>query len=204
MRNRIKQVAEELLIKHGYRGLSFRQVSDLLNTTRANLHYHFGSKDGLVEEVLEDYANGTIDRYRDIWTDSRTSLRDKVETIVRMSRGRYETYNPNGDKGEPWSLMIRLRSDSDALTPKMRSKLLEVSREFETLVRVGVRSSINSGELRPGTPEDQVVIMLVNIIHYAGSVTRDHGTFKRLAELWEATLATIENAYGQKKQSKST
>ena len=54
MRERIKQVAAELLIKHGYRGLSFRQISDLLNTTRANLHYHFGSKDGLVEEVLED------------------------------------------------------------------------------------------------------------------------------------------------------
>ena len=93
--------------------------------------------------------------------------------------------------------MIRLRSDSDALTPKMRTKLQEVSREFETLVRVGVRAAIQSGELRSDTPEDQVVIMLVNIIHYAGSVTRDHGTFQRLAELWEATITTIENAYGK-------
>lgn len=196
MRERIKQVAAELLIKHGYRGLSFRQISDLLNTTRANLHYHFGSKDGLVEEVLEDYANETVNYYRDIWTDSRTTLRHKVKSVVAMSRSRYTTYNPNGDNGEAWSLMIRLRSDSDALTPKMRAKLQEVSREFETLVRVGVRAAIQSGELRSTTPEAQVVIMLVNIIHYAGSVTRDHGTFQRLADLWEATITTIENAYG--------
>ncbi|MBW3098435.1 TetR/AcrR family transcriptional regulator [Pseudohoeflea coraliihabitans] len=196
MRDRIKSVAEELLIKHGYRGLSFRQISELLNTTRANLHYHFGSKDGLVEEVLEDYANRTLDGYRDILTDSRTTLRQKVEAVVRATHARYKTYNTGGDEGEPWSLMIRLRSDSDAITPKMRAKLRDVSREFETLVRVGVRAAIQSGELRPDTPEDQVVVMLVNIIHYAGSVTRDHGTFQRLADLWESTLTTIEKAYG--------
>ena len=197
MRERIKQTAEELLVKHGYRGLSFRQISEILNTTRANLHYHYGSKDGLVEEVLEDYANRTLDRYRDIWTDTRTTLREKVETVVRMSRERYEYYNPNGDTGEPWSLMIRLRSDSDAITPKMRNKLRDVTREFETLVRVGVRGAIQSGELSPDAPQEQLVIILVNVIHYAGSVTRDHGNFKRLADLWESTLATIENAYGR-------
>jgi AcrR family transcriptional regulator len=197
MRERIKQVTEELLVKHGYRGFSFRQTSELLNTTRANLHYHFGSKDGLVEEVLDSYADRTLERYRDIWTDTRTTLRQKVEAVVRMSQERYQYYNPGGDKGEPWSLMIRLRSDSDALTPKMHAKLQEATREFETLVRVGVRAAIQSGELRADTPQEQLVLMLVNIIHYAGSITRDHGSFKRLADLWEAMLSTIEKAYGR-------
>jgi TetR/AcrR family transcriptional repressor of nem operon len=198
MRERIKLVAEELLVKHGYRGVSFRQISEILNTTRANLHYHFGSKDGLIEEVLEDYATRTLDRYRDIWTDAKMTLREKVEAIIRMSRERYQHYNPNSDKGEPWSLMIRLRSDSDALTPKMRAKLQDVTREFETLVRVGVRGAVQSGELVAEAPQEQLVIQLVNVIHYAGSVTRDHGNFRRLADLWEATLSTIERAYGIK------
>lgn len=196
MRDRIKRVAEELLVKHGYRGVSFRQISEILNTTRANLHYHFGSKDRLVEEVLEDYANRTLDQYRDIWTDPRTSLREKVAGVVRLSHERYRYYNPNSDGGEPWSLMIRLRSDSDAITPRMRAKLKEVTREFETLVRVGVRAAIQSGELCSDAPQEQIVIQLVNIIHYAGSVTRDHGNFERLANIWEATLSTIERAYG--------
>ena len=204
MRERIKRVAEELLVKHGYRGVSFRQISEILNTTRANLHYHFGSKDGLVEEVLEDYADRTLDLYRDIWTNTHTSLREKVEAVVGMSRERYQYYNPTSDNGEPWSLMIRLRSDSEAITPKMRSKLQEVTREFETLVRVGVRAAIQSGELDADAPQEQLVIQLVNIIHYAGSVTRDHGHFSRLADLWEATRSTIEHAYGRQAANKAT
>jgi AcrR family transcriptional regulator len=197
MRKRIKQVAEELLVRHGFRGLSFRQISEILDTTRANLHYHFGSKDGLVEEVLEDYANRVVDRYRDIWTDTKTTLREKVDVVLQTTHERYAHYNPQSDNGEPWSLMIRLHSDSDALTQKMRTKLKEVSREFETLVRAGVRAAIQSGELDTSTPQEQIVIQLVNIIHYAGSVTRDHGGFSRLANLWEATLSTIERAYGK-------
>ncbi len=46
------------------------------------------------------------------------------------------------------------------------------------------------------TPQQNIVIQLATIIHYAGSVTRDSGRFSRLSELWEATLSTIEAAYG--------
>lgn len=198
MRIQIKQVAEELLVKHGYRGLSFRQIAEILNTTRANLHYHFGSKEGLVEEVLEDYATLTMNRYRDVLTDTTTSLRMKVEAIIRMNHERYQKYNPDGDHGHPWSLMTRLRSDSDALNDKLRVRLQGVMREFEMLVSVGVRAAVQSGELQPDTPQQQIVIQLVTIIHYAGLVTRDNGKFGRLTDLWDATLTVIEKAYGRK------
>jgi TetR/AcrR family transcriptional regulator, transcriptional repressor for nem operon len=198
MRDQIKQVAEELLVKHGYRGLSFRQISEILNTTRANLHYHFGSKDGLVEEVLEDYAAATLERYRDVLTDSTTTLREKARAIVEMNLVRYRRYNPGGDHGNPWSLMTRLRSDSEALNEKMRSRLEAVLREFEVLVRVGVRTTVQSGELASDTPQEQVALQLVTIIHYAGLVTRDSGSFARLPDLWDATLTTIERAYGSR------
>ena len=198
MRDQIKQVAEELLVKHGYRGLSFRQISEILNTTRANLHYHFGSKEGLVEEVLEDYAGVTLERYRDILGDSTSTLREKARAIVEMNQERYRRYNPGGDHGNPWSLMTRLRSDTDALNDKMRMRLEAVLREFEVLVRIGVRTTVQSGELMPETPQEQVALQLVTIIHYAGLVTRDSGTFSRLPELWDATLTTIERAYGNR------
>lgn len=196
MRDQIKLVAEELLVRYGYRGLSFRQISEILNTTRANLHYHFGSKEGLVEEVLDDYTAATMGRYRDVLTDSTTTLRMKAQAIVDLNLQRYKHYNPDGDNGNPWSLMTRLRSDSDALNDKMRNRLEAVLREFEVLVGVGVRTTVQSGELLAETPQDQVALQLVTIIHYAGLVTRDNGRFGRLPELWDATLTTIERAYG--------
>ena len=44
MRDRVKELALEFLIKHGYRGVSFGDLADALETTRANIHYHFGNK----------------------------------------------------------------------------------------------------------------------------------------------------------------
>lgn len=200
MREKIKSTTADLLVKYGYRGVSFREISEILNTTRANLHYHFGNKSGLVEEVLEDYARGTIERYTKIWTDPESTLRAKIDATLAFNRERYNKFNANGDKGHPWSLMIRLRSDRDALTPKMQSILQSTSHDFESLVRIGVSLAVRAGELREDAPQQNIVIQLATIIHYAGSVTRDSGRFARLSELWEATLSTIETAYGTGKK----
>jgi AcrR family transcriptional regulator len=196
MRVQIKQIAEELLVKYGFRGLNFRQIAEILNTTRANLHYHFGSKEGLVEEVLEEYATKTMNSYRDVLTDSKTSLRSKSRAIVEMARVRYKRYNPTGDHGNPWSLMMRLRSDSDALNDVMRSRLQAVTTEFELLVRIAVKNSVQSGDLRADAPQEKITIQFATIIHYQGLVTRDSGKFGRLVDLWEATLDAIEGTYG--------
>jgi AcrR family transcriptional regulator len=196
MRDKIKATAADLIVKYGYRGVSFREIAEILSTTRANLHYHFGNKSGLVEEVLDDYARGTLERYANIWTNPESTLREKVAATVAFNRERYNKFNASGDKGNPWSLMIRLRSDRDALTPKMQSILQTTSHEFESLVRIAVSLAVHSGELVPDAPQQQIVIQLATIIHYAGSVTRDAGRFSRLSDLWEATLATIETAYG--------
>lgn len=199
MRDKIKLTATELIIKYGYRGVSFRDIAEILDTTRANLHYHFGNKSGLVEEVLDDYARGTIERHAAIWTDAGTTLREKVAATVAFNRERYNKFNTNGATGHPWSLLVRLRSDSDALTPKMQSILKTTSHEFESLVRVGVSLAVASGELMPDAPQQQIVIQFVTIMHNVGSVTRDAGRFSRLSDLWEATLGTIEAAYGTRK-----
>lgn len=196
MREQIKQIAEELLVKHGFRGLNFRQIAEVLNTTRANLHYHFGSKEGLVEEVLDEYATKTMDSYRDVLTDGKTSLRSKARAIVEMARVRYKRYNPTGDHGNPWSLMTRLRSDGDALNDAMRTRLQAVTTEFEILVRIAVKTAVQSGELRADAPQERVTIQFATVIHYQGLVTRDSGKFGRLVDLWEATLDSIEGAYG--------
>jgi TetR/AcrR family transcriptional repressor of nem operon len=195
MREQIKSLAVDLLVQHGYRGFNFRDIAEGLGTTRANLHYHFGNKDRLVLEVLDEYATSTVAFYESIWTDPGTSLRTKVHKTVEHARQRYRKLNTPKDIGAPWSLLIRLRSDADALTPLMQQILQNTTREFEQLVRMGVRLAIHSGELRSETPEEDVTVILATIIHYAGSVTRDHKDFQRLEKLWEAAITMVEEAY---------
>ncbi len=64
MRDKIKKVATELLIKHGFHGMSFRDVAERCDITTTNIHYHFGSKQQLVEEIVADYVEETGARHR--------------------------------------------------------------------------------------------------------------------------------------------
>jgi AcrR family transcriptional regulator len=170
--------------------------SPTVATTRANLHYHFGSKDELIEEVLADYAATTTEFYRTTFTAPNISLREKMRRIRDFLKDRYDRFNPDGLTSHPWSLSARLRSDWEALSPKMKSLMRNFTAENEISVRIGVALAVSSGELREGTPQENVSLLLVNNILYAANITRDMQSFDRLVELWEATLDAIEGAYG--------
>ncbi|MBZ0221600.1 MAG: TetR family transcriptional regulator [Dokdonella sp.] len=51
-RERILGVAEALFARHGFAGASLRQVTATAKVNLAAVNYHFGSKDGLIEEVF--------------------------------------------------------------------------------------------------------------------------------------------------------
>ncbi len=196
MRDRLKEVSEELLTKRGYHAVTFREIAEVVSTTRANMHYHFTNKDTLIEEVLADYAEGTLKFHRTVWTNPETTLRQKTYAILDFLHKRFQRFNTDKTETNPWSLTTRLRSDWEALSPKMQEILRDLHREFESLVRIGVSISVRSGELQPNAPEESICIQFTNNILYAASFTRDFQSFERLVDLWEATLSTTEKAYG--------
>jgi TetR/AcrR family transcriptional repressor of nem operon len=196
LRDRIKLTAVDLITRRGYHAATFREIAQAVNTTRANLHYHFGSKDKLIEEVLADYATATTDFYRATFTIPQISLREKMLRIRDFLKDRYNRFNPDGLTSDPWSLAARLRSDWEALSPEMKSLLRDFTAENEISVRIGVALAVSSGELSEGTPQENVSLLLVNNILYAANIIRDMQSFDRLTALWEATLNAIEKAYG--------
>lgn len=197
MREKIKLAAVDLITRRGYHAVTFREIAEAVKTTRANLHYHFGSKDKLIEEVLADYAAATTDFYRSTFTTPHISLREKMRRIRNFLKERYDRFNPDGLSSDPWSLSARLRSDWEALSPEMKSLMRNFTAENEISVRIGVALAVSSGELREDTPQENVSLLLVNNILYAANITRDMQSFDRLAELWEATLDAVEGAYGK-------
>lgn len=195
-RDKIKIVASDLVTMRGYHAVTFREIAEALDTTRANLHYHFGSKDKLIEEVLADYVGVTAEFYRTTFTAPQTSLREKMRRIREFLRARYNRFNSEGLTSQPWSLAARLRSDWEALSPQMRETMYEFSSENDISVRIGIGLAVNSGELRADTPQEAVALLLLNNILYAANVTRDTQSFDRVTALWEATLDAVEGAYG--------
>lgn len=196
MRQRIKLLAAKLLIKHGYRGVSFGDIADRLSTTRANIHYHFGNKNSLVEEVTDEYVTATLAKFHSIWTDTSTSLAVKLDSTIAFNRQRYDEFNVGDDDGLSWSLVARMRADSDALSPRSVASVQRFASELTSAIRVGISCAVDQGELSAATPIEDVVALLVNIINSAGLVTQDAARFDQLELIYRAFLRTVDAAYG--------
>lgn len=197
MRMQIKSLALDLLIQHGYRGVSFGDLAETLKTTRANIHYHFGNKQTLVEEVLDDYVRVTSAALQEVWTIPSVPLIRKIEAMVEYSRKRYLKYNPPGKKGRPWSLIARMRQDSAALTPKGRAMLLRFGRDLNANIVAAIEDAKARNEFVSSMPVQDVALQLVSIANSAGPITQDAGNFDRLEQLYMAFARIITHAFGR-------
>ncbi len=199
MRSQIKQVATELLITHGVRGLRFGDIAERLGITRANIHYHFGTKRNLVEEAIEEYLDGTLGQLGAIWSDETLSYEEKARRTMEFNRTRYEKFNSRGTGGRPWSLISRMRLEADQLTPRSRAALQRFSEAIETHVNDAVLRAQAKGEIAADAPTRDVAVQLVAIVDSAGSITQDAASFDRLEHLYTAYVRIIGHAYGGKK-----
>jgi TetR/AcrR family transcriptional regulator, transcriptional repressor for nem operon len=200
MRQRIKSLAASLLIQHGYRGVSFGDIAEALSTTRANIHYHFGNKNSLVEEVTDEYVTATLACFHSIWTDVDTALGVKLNETIAFNRQRYDLFNVDGNHGQSWSLVARMRADSDALSPRSVASVRRFASELTSAVTIGVANAVSRGELSTATPVDDLVLQLVSIVNSAGLITQDSAHFDQLEQIYRAFLRTAIAAYGNRDQ----
>ena len=194
MRDHIKRLATRLFTLGGYRGVSFGDLTEELGTTRANIHYHFGSKSGLAEEVLTDAAEAVLLRYRSIWTNPSTTLKVKLEQSFQFNEETYRQYN-TVNEGRIWSLITRFRLDMDVITPKMVAKLNEVTKVNEESIEEGVRLAIQNGELMPDAPVQAIESLISGVVHYASLISQAPHDIRRLEHTYEALSVLIHRAY---------
>lgn len=185
-RSAIKQLASDLLVRHGYRGMSYAEIATGLGITRANIHYHFGSKSELVDEVLADYVAATLDSLRKVWADEGTSLAEKLRQMMVVSRQRYNRFNARGEPVRPWSLISRLRQDQELLSSTGRNLLATFSTELRDVFAGALSRAAAAGEIH-GNVEASTTL-LVAIADSAAPITIAEGGFAGL----EAAYAALE------------
>ena len=149
MRNKIKDLTTRLLIKNGYQGFRFRDVAEPLQSTRANIHYYFGNKEKLVNEVVCEYMANTIERMAEGWKDPNKSLEDKIRWMMESNRQRYLQSNPTGQTAHPWSLIARMRLERDHIGEDARKATLGFSEDLERLVRNGIMAPLPKANWSP-------------------------------------------------------
>jgi TetR/AcrR family transcriptional regulator, transcriptional repressor for nem operon len=202
MRERIKSVTAELLVRHGHRGLRFGDVAASLGTTRANIHYHFGTKQRLIEEVIDDYLRETVARFRAIWMADGASLEERIAGTMAFNRERHARFNPPGaGGGRPWSLIARMRLERDLLSPRTNAGLTAFGAELDTMITEAVRRAKERGELAADAPVRDIALQLVCIANSAGSITLDTGSFEPLEHLYLGFARIVAQAYGRQPET---
>jgi AcrR family transcriptional regulator len=199
MRESIKQVATELLIRHGFHGTSFRHIAERLDITTTNIHYHFGNKEKLVEEVVRDYVTSTCAKHKEIWENPGRSLIEKLRDVAAFNRTRYKAFNRGRKSGQPWSLIGRLRLEGEVLSPGTRESLTSFTDHVHAAIRVAVRIAHDNGELVADAPLDDLAFLLVNIVNSSSVFTQDAGNFERLEQFFEAFSRVMLSAYAPKR-----
>ncbi len=67
-RSSILGAAKDALLDAGYAGLSTRRIAEAAGVPLSQIHYHFGSKQGLVLELLEEENRKLIDRQQTMYS----------------------------------------------------------------------------------------------------------------------------------------
>lgn len=180
MRDNIKDLAKKLLIAHGYHKTTFGVIAKELDITTTNIHYHFGNKNSLVEEVVTDYVQQATTKQRAIWLDEGKSLQEKVQAELAFNRSLFKKFNPNGKTRKPWSLISRLRLESDVLTEPTRAALAGFTTDVRAAVEYAVDHAIDVGELTADAPREDLVLLLTHLVDSLSIFAQDAGGYERV------------------------
>lgn len=78
-RTRILEAARHRLLADGYAGLSTRKVAAEAGVPLSQLHYHFGSKGGLILALLDEENQRRLDRQRSMYAAADVPLWQRYE-----------------------------------------------------------------------------------------------------------------------------
>lgn len=199
VRREVKTLATEMFIRHGYNGVTFLDLSKELGINHSLIHYHFGTKAKLAEEVLQDFSETGIRENTAIWGDREATLFDKfIAARDRMYR-RFLLFNPTGKMQHPTGLVSRFSMDAESLTPVLRDMVRTTQESLDTCIEDAVRIAIDRGELVPETPVLLIVLQISSILFVAGPTARYGWEFNRLDDHFRGTLITLMRAFGTRK-----
>ena len=83
------EAAKKVLRQNGYAGLSTRDVAAAAGVPLSQIHYHFGSKQGLVLALFEYLNAQLLDRQNALFGDTTLKLSRAMGSGVRLSRRRH-------------------------------------------------------------------------------------------------------------------
>jgi len=81
-RDRILDVAEKLILRHGYSGTAIDDIIAQAHITKGGFFYHFDSKLELAHDLLDRYRERDADLFSDLMNRARTLVDDPLQQML--------------------------------------------------------------------------------------------------------------------------
>ena len=148
--------AERLIAERGVDGVSVRDITAAADTNSASIHYHFQSKEGLVNAIIEDRSH-RLGRHRRIHLQAlavdRPTPRSVAEALVNPTFEFVTDGGPEGDTAYVGFLTAIL--DDPAMIPALEHYFLD---QYEAYYQALHRA-------RPDLEDDVVVDRVCFALH---------------------------------------
>ncbi len=136
-RNEILETTCEVVIERGFAGTRIADVAKRLEVSSSLIHYHFDSKEQLLAEAFDYYANKDVAEMEGEIESAPTAL-GKLERVI-------QNYVPEGSDDVEWMLWID--GWGEALRNPMMKKISQQLDEQSTeLLAKIIRNGVESGE----------------------------------------------------------
>lgn len=147
-REKILEVAEQLIVQYGSNGFSYRHISDAIGIRKASIHHHFPTKVDLILELGEIKAGSFFTRMNQIMV-SKASALEKLDRYF----GLFEENFIHGC-GASVSFFGMLGAEIESQDDRVASGVRNFFRENISRLSAMIAEGMEEGTLRrTGNPE---------------------------------------------------
>ncbi|MEM7474817.1 MAG: TetR/AcrR family transcriptional regulator [Planctomycetota bacterium] len=176
-REKLLDVAQELIQRRGLNAMSFRDLSDSVGIRKASVHHHFASKTEMVDALLGRY----LQQFGELLDEILASRASGKTMLKRYCDLFVQTLSSSGnDKGCLCGmLMAELLSLNDSGAAKVRAFLSSNTMAVESMLARGGED----GSLQPNVSTKVTAWMVLATLEGGLLVARCDGGHKQLSDI---------------------
>ncbi len=157
-RNEILDTAEQLFIEKGYDSASTNDILDRIGIARGTLYYHFGSKEEILDAIIERLTDRIVQRVSEAAGDKQRPVLERlIKSLMAM----------NADNETGAFVIEQIHKPQNALMHQKSNKKL--TERINPILTGLVREGIKEGLFSTDHPDEAVdMIMLYSNIEFDG------------------------------------
>lgn len=183
-RQRIVSAASSLIFEQGVTNTTVEDVRDAANVSSSQLYHYFRDKQGLVDAVIAAQTDSILATHEAVRPDSLEGLKAWREFVLERER-------EQGCRGGcPLGALGGELAETD---PRSREEIAASFRKWEGVLREGLHTMYERGELVPSADPDELALATLTALQGGLLMTQIQRDIKPLQTVLDAMVELVSS-----------